>query len=160
MKTKHILGLAVGIIALGFTSNLRAEDAAKPPADLKAKVEELRGLPPEERRVKQRELMQSLTPEQRKELRASIQKHQHGAVHPDANGKKRSELTSEQAEARKKKAAERLTVLEKKKADGTITEQESKQLERMKTAQERVKAGKKKAARATEKTPAKEEPKP
>jgi hypothetical protein len=160
MKTKHILGLALGIIALGFTSNLRAEDAAKSPSDLKAKIEELRGLPPEERRVKQRELMQSLTPEQRKELRAAIQKRQSGAVRSEANGKKPSDLTQEQIEARQKKVAERLALLEKKKADGTITEQESKQLERINNARARVAAGKKKAARATEKSAAKEEPKP
>jgi hypothetical protein len=154
MNTKRILSLAVGLLALGFTSDLRAEDAAKPSADLKAKLEELRALPPEERRVKQREFMQSLTPEQRQEIRQL--REGAAAKNPGAT-----------ADTLKKRAAERIAALEKKKADGTITEQETKQLAQMLKRQEALKAGKpaaekptKAKAKAGKKKADKEAPKP
>ena len=145
MNTKRILSLAVGILALGFTSNLRADDTAKPSVDLKAKLEELRGLPPEERRVKQREFMQSLTPEQRQEIRKQRESTSNGGVRHGAGGQERPATPSEQVDALKKRAAERIATLEKKKADGTITEQETKRLEQMQKRLEAAKSDKPKA---------------
>lgn len=169
MKTKYILILSAGLFLGGTAASLRADDTAKAApakvsaatrAELKAKLEELRALPPEERRVKQREFMQSLTPEQRQELRQVREKVSEKA---QDNAKKRPEATKTQLEARKKEAAERLAALEKKKADGTLTAEETKQLERMKKNQERLKAAKAKAEKAkpdAPKEPAGASPKP
>lgn len=165
MNTKRILSVAVGILALGFTSSLRAEDAAKPAVDLKAKIEELRALPPEERRVKQREFMQSLTPEQRQEIRKLREAAPNGGVRPGAAGQERPATPSEQVDALKKRATERIAALEKKKADGTITEQEAKRLEQMQKRLEAAKSDKpttEKPAKAKvgKKKAAKEAPQP
>ncbi len=129
MKTNRILPLAVGVLALGLVSISRAEEASTSKVDLKTKLEELRGLPPEERRVKLREFTQSLTPEQRRELQKLRE-----------NAGNRSAVSPEQRAALQKRAEARLVALEKKKADGSITEQETKQLEQLKKRLEAAKA--------------------
>ena len=129
MKTNRILPLAVGVLALGLVSISHAEEASTSKVDLKAKLEELRGLPPEERRVKLREFTQSLTPEQRRELQKLRE-----------NAGNRSAVSPEQRAALQKRAEARLVALEKKKADGSITEQETKQLEQLKKRLEAAKA--------------------
>jgi len=164
MNTKRILSLAVGILALGFASNLRADEPAKPAVDLKAKLEELRGLPPEERRVKQREFLQSLTPEQRQEIRKLRGAAANGGARPRAGGPERPSTPAEQIEALKKRSAERVAALEKKKADGTITEQETKRLEqmqkRLEAKSDKPKAEKPAKTRPEKRKAAKEEPQP
>jgi hypothetical protein len=130
MKTIRILPLAVGVLALGLASIARAEEAPTSRADLRAKLEELRGLPPEERRAKLREFTQNLTPAQRQE----IQKLRENA------GGRRPDVSSEQRAALQKRAETRLAGLEKKKADGSITEQETRQLGQLKKRLEAAKA--------------------
>lgn len=141
MKTLRSIILTVAVVATAAIPN-RAFAAEKlSDEELRKEVQELRSLPPEERRVKQRELVEKISPEQREKLRERLQ-----TLRPAGpGGTNVSTLTPEQREARMKQGQEmlaaRIADLEKKQADGTITDAEKQQLARAKQAQERLKSG-------------------
>jgi hypothetical protein len=134
MKIICFLSLSTGLLLLGNSVSFAAETNAVS-AELRSKLQELRSLPPEERRAKQRELMEGLTPEQRQQLQGQVRNRGTNgtpglAGRPGAGALQNQ--TPEQREARQKQMQSRIEALEKKKADGTITQQESAQLQRAK----------------------------
>ena len=142
MKTIRSLILTVAVVATGATANNSFAAEKLSDEDLRKEVQELRALPPEERRVKQRELMEKVSPELREKLRERRQNVRPGGP---AGGTNAPVVTPEQRAARMKQAEEmigkRMADLEKKQADGTITDQEKQQFTRAKQAQERLKNG-------------------
>jgi len=142
MKTIRSFILAVTVLATGTTvpSSFAADKVSDD--ELRKEVLELRDLPPEERRVKKRELMEKVSPEQREKLRERLQNIRPGGL---ASGTNSPTATPEQRAARQKQVGEliakRIADLEKKQTDGNITDQEKQQLERTKKAQEQLKNG-------------------
>ena len=142
MKTIRSFILTLAVLATGaiVPSSFAAEKVSGD--ELRNEVLELRDLPPEERRVKQRELMEKVSPEQREKLRERLQNLRPGGL---ASGTNSPTATPEQRAARQKQVGEliakRIADLEKKQTDGNITDQEKQQLERTKKAQEQLKNG-------------------
>ena len=142
MKTIRSFILTLAVLATGaiVPSSFAAEKVSDD--ELRNEVLELRDLPPEERRVKQRELMEKVSPEQREKLRERLQNLRPGGL---ASGTNSPTATPEQRAARQKQVGEliakRIADLEKKQTDGNITDQEKQQLERTKKAQEQLKNG-------------------
>jgi hypothetical protein len=141
MKTLSSIILTLAVVAAATipTRSFAAEKLSD--EELRKEVQELRSLPPEERRVKQRELVEKISPEQREKLRERLQ-----TLRPAGPGGTNVQaMTPEQREARMKQGREmlatRIADLEKKQADGTITDEEKQQLARAKQAQERLKNG-------------------
>ena len=142
MKTIRSFILTLAVLATGaiVPSSFAAEKVSDD--ELRNEVLELRDLPPEERRVKQRELMEKVSPEQREKLRERLQNLRPGGL---ASGTNSPTATPEQRAARQKQVGEliakRIADLEKKQTDGNITDQEKQQLERTKKVQEQLKNG-------------------
>ena len=142
MKTIRSFILTLAVLATGaiVPSSFAAEKVSDD--ELRNEVLELRDLPPEERRVKQRELMEKISPEQREKLRERLQNLRPGGL---ASGTNSPTATPEQRAARQKQVGEliakRIADLEKKQTDGNITDQEKQQLERTKKIQEQLKNG-------------------
>ncbi len=142
MKTSHLLPLSLAIAALAFAAPNTSAAVKLTEAELADEIKDLQAMPPEERRVKQRELMDKLTPEQREKARERLLTLRPGGL---AAGQNLQALTPEEREARMKQLKEmadkQIADLEKKQSDGTITEQEKTRLTRAKQAQERLKNG-------------------
>ena len=142
MKTIRSFILTLAVLATGaiVPSSFAAEKVSDD--ELRNEVLELRDLPPEERRVKQRELMEKVSPEQREKLRERLQNLRPSGL---ASGTNPPTASPEQRAARQKQVGEliakRIADLEKKQTDGNITDQEKQQLERTKKIQEQLKNG-------------------
>lgn len=141
MKTLRSIILTVAVVATSAaaTNSFAAEKLSN--EELRKEVQELRSLPPEERRVKQRELADKISPEQREKLRERLQ-----TLRPNGPaGTNVQTTTPEQREARRKQGLEmlaaRIADLEKKQADATITDEEKQKLATAKQTQERLKNG-------------------
>jgi len=169
---KAVISLHCPVVILFLLSVLpvlrAADDPAPPPG--RPSREELRekfkGLTPEERQSKMRELREKggLTGplgEQMKKKQAELAKYRDSIkdLPPaereaklrqwrETNGPLRSviqSMTPEEREAKRKELSERmdqhLKTLKARKADGSITEEESRRLERMEQMRKRIKSG-------------------
>jgi hypothetical protein len=159
MKRTSFLHCSASLLILATGANLRAaDDPAPPPGRLTREElrEQFKGLTPEERQAKMKELREKAGPggpmgEETQKRRAEFQKFRESVKDlPPAERETKlrewreknlsapagpSTMTPEEREARReefsKRIQQQIQVLKEKKADGTITEDETRRLQRM-----------------------------